>query len=51
MEEANHATDASSIPLIDDNWCDYTPKLLKKTVQATASAKQRNKKSNRESYE
>jgi hypothetical protein len=30
MEEADHATDASSIPLIDDNWCDYTPELLKK---------------------
>jgi hypothetical protein len=30
MEEADHATDASSIPLIDDNWCDYTPELFKK---------------------
>jgi hypothetical protein len=44
LEEADHPADASSIPLIDDIWCDYTPELLKKTVQATASAKQKKQK-------
>jgi hypothetical protein len=27
LEEADHPADASSIPLIDDIWCDYTPEL------------------------